>query len=135
MATKKSKRRRVYYAHAMCLYGELDEWRELKHIRRELSLISIVNPAKYDGHPLKRKDTVGFCLRLVEGCDVVVFTRLLGKIAAGVGKEVNHALKLGKPVFELSNGRLISRARKVTFVSRRATINLYRKYRQRWSLD
>jgi hypothetical protein len=65
---------------------------------------------------------------------VVVFTRLMGKITAGVGKEVNHALKLGKPVFELSNGKLIPRSRKAVYVSRRATINLYKKYRRRWSL-
>ena len=134
MPTKEQKRRSVYYAHAMCTYGELDEWRELKHIRRELSRISIDNPAKYDGHPLKQTDTVGFCLRLVEGCDAVVFTRLMGEITAGVGKEVNHARKIGKPVFELSDGKLIRRARKVTYISRRATVNLYKKYRRRWSL-
>lgn len=134
MADKRLKRRRVYYAHAMCTYGELDEWRELRHIRRELSRISVVNPASYDGHPLKQTDTVGFCLKLVEHCDVIVFARLMGKITAGVGKEVNHALKIGKPVFELANGKLVRRTRKVAYISRTATISLYRKYRRRWSL-
>jgi hypothetical protein len=134
MPSKQQRRRKVYYAHAMCTYGEMDEWRELKHIRRELSRILIVNPAEYDGHPLKQTDTVGFCLGLVEGCDVVVFTRLMGKITAGVGKEVNYALKIGKPVFELANGKLIPRARKVVYITRRATINLYQKYRRRWSM-
>lgn len=135
MSQKGSKRRRVYYAHAMCTYGELDGWRELRHIRRVLSRISIVNPAKYDGHPEKQTDTVGFCLKLVEGCDIVIFSRLMGKVTAGVGKEVNHALKIGKPVFELANGKLTRRARKVAFISRSATISLYRKYRRRWLLE
>lgn len=135
MPTKERKRRKVYYAHAMCTYGEMDEWREVKHIRRELSRISIVNPASYDGHPLKLTDTVGFCLKLVEGCDLVVFARLMGKITAGVGKEVNHALKIGKPVFELTNGKLVARSRKVAYVSRSATISLYKKYRRQWSLE
>lgn len=134
MPTKQLKRRKVYYAHAMCTYGEVDEWRELRHIRRELSRISVVNPASYDGHPLKQADTVGFCLKLVEGCDVIVFTRLMGKITAGVGKEVNHALKIGKPVFELTNGKLVCRHRKVAYISRSATVKLYKKYRRRWSL-
>ena len=35
--------------------------------------------ARYDGHPDKQTDTVGFCLKLIDKCDVVVFSRLLGK--------------------------------------------------------
>lgn len=45
---------------------------------------------------------MGLCLRLVEECDIVVFSRLLGKITAGVGKEVNHAMKNGKAVYEIT---------------------------------
>jgi hypothetical protein len=129
-AKKPPKQKAVYYAHAMCIYGELDERRELIHIRRQLPRTKIVNPASYSGHPLKLADTMGFCLKLVEKSDIVVFSRLLGKITAGVGKEVNHALKIGKPVFELTQGKLVARVRKVTYVSRSATINLYNKYRQ-----
>jgi len=64
----------------MCTYGKLDELAALKHIGTRYRRARIVNPAEYDDHPDKRKDTVGFCLRLIEGCDVIVFSRLLDKI-------------------------------------------------------
>lgn len=121
--------KRIYYAHAMCLYGEVDEQRHLAQIRRRFRRSEIVNPADYGDDPLKRKDVIGFCLRLVEGCDVIVFGRLLGKITAGVGKEVNHALEVGKTVFELSKGEFLHRTRRVKYISRRDTVSLYRKYR------
>jgi anaerobic glycerol-3-phosphate dehydrogenase len=77
----------LYYAHAMCTYGTIAEEFELKQIRTGFRRVRIVNPASFDGHPEKRKDTVGFCLRLVEKCDAVVFSRLMGKVTAGVGKK------------------------------------------------
>jgi hypothetical protein len=117
MAGKSSKRQRVYYAHARCTYGEPDEGHDLQRIRTELPRISIVNPAKYEGDPLKQADTMGFCFNLIEGCDMVVFTRLMGKITSGVGKEINHALGLGKPVFELSEDLLSPCTRKVAYIS------------------
>jgi hypothetical protein len=131
MAGKSSKRQRVYYAHARCTYGDPDEGHDLQRIRTELPRISIVNPAKYEGDPLKQADTMGFCFNLIEGCDMVVFTRLMGKITSGVGKEINHALGLGKPVFELSEDLLSPCTRKVAYISINATISLYGKYRRR----
>ena len=131
MATKQSKRRRVYFAHAMCTYGKPDEHRDLRRIRCELPRISIVNPARYEGHPSKLADTMGFCLKLVEGSDMVVFTRLMGEITSGVGKEVNYAMRIGRPVFELQSARLVRRTRPLKYISRRATIRLYNEYRWR----
>jgi len=119
----------VYYAHALCLYGSPEEFQELRTIRGSLRKHRVVNPAEYENHPEKRRDTIGFCLRLVEGSDIVVFSRLLDKVTAGVGKEVNHALKVGKPVFELKMGKLVRHTRSVKYISRAATINLYRKWR------
>ena len=113
----------------MCLYGRLDERQELGIIRRSFRGALIVNPADYDGHPDKLADTVGFCLTLIDDCGVVVFSRCLGKITAGVGKEVNHALKTGKKVFELAAGKLVPCNQRVKYISRVATRSLYRKYR------
>ncbi len=126
----------VYYAHAMWLYGHRAEHEELCVIRRGFRRGKIVNPADYSGHPEKLADTVDFCLRLVEDSDAVVFSRLLGKVTAGVGKEVNHALRLGKPVFELVARKLVRRTRQVKYITRRATVALYRKWRYRngWRL-
>ena len=119
----------VYYAHAMCMYGEPEEYQDLATIRRRLRGGRIVNPADYSGHPEKLRDGVKFCLRIVEKCQVVVFSRLLDKVTAGVGKEVNHALKIGVPVFELVSGKLVSHTRPVKYISRAATRRLYRTWR------
>jgi len=121
--------RNIYYAHAMCMYGEPEEYQEIALIRRRLRGSRIVNPASYSGLPEKLRDGVKFCLRIVETCQVVVFSRLLGEVTAGVGKEVNHALKIGVPVFELKAGKLVSRTRPVEYMSRAATKRLYRKWR------
>lgn len=122
-------RKSVYYAHAMCMYRRRAEGHELAAIRRRFARAKIVNPALYDRHPEKLLDTIQFCLRLIDKCDVVVFSRILGKVTAGVGLEVNHALDQRKPVFEIVGGRFISRSRKVRFISRTATIRLYEKWR------
>jgi hypothetical protein len=119
----------VYCAHALCLYGSPEEFQDLRTIRGRLRKHRVVNPAQYENHPEKRRDTIGFCLRLVEDSDVVVFSRLLDRVTAGVGKEVNHALRIGKPVFELMTGKLVRRTQRVKYISRAATINLYRKWR------
>lgn len=120
---------RVYYAHAICIYGRPDERKELSCIRKKIRRAKVINPARYAGHPEKQLDTVGFCLKLVDNCDVVVFSRLLGQITAGVGKEVNHALKTGKAVFELNGSEMKPVSRRVKYVSRAATRRLYREYR------
>jgi hypothetical protein len=131
---KTTKKQTVYYAHAMCLYGRRDERLQLAHIRKEFRPCTVVNPANFDGHPDKVNDTVGFCLKLIDESDVVVFARLLGKVTAGVGKEVNYALKTGKLVFELQSDRIVRRFRRVNYISRRATISLYEKYRDQFFL-
>lgn len=128
----KKPRKRVYYAHAMCMYGRKEEREELRAIRTAHPRATVVNPGKYQNHPEKLADTMGFCLKLVAESDTVVFSRLLGKITAGVGKEVNHALRLGKPVYEVLKGKLVRRSRSVRYVSRSSTIRLYRAWRERY---
>ena len=119
----------VYYAHAMCTYGTVTEKLELQQIRCAFRGARIINPAKYDSHPEKLADTVGFCFRLVEKSNAVVFSRLMGKVTSGVGKEVNHALRLGRPVYELQSGlpRLIKSP--VKYLSRAGTRVLYKRWR------
>jgi hypothetical protein len=120
----------VYYAHALCVYGSNSEAAELKAIRSRFKKHKIVNPANYENHPEKQKETVNFCLRLIEKCDIVVFSCLLEKITAGVGKEINHALKLGLAVYELKPTGFSRRHRPVKYLSRARTIHLYGKWRQ-----
>jgi hypothetical protein len=54
------RKKTLYYAHAMCLYGHYHEDAELELIRVGFPGHRIVNPARYDGHPAKRRDTLGF---------------------------------------------------------------------------
>ena len=122
---------KIYYAHAMCIYGTDDEQEELGHIRNNFPDHSIVDPGSYSAHPEKRRDSMNYCKRLVSGCDMLVFTRLLGKITAGVGIEINHALAESKAVFELKNGKVKQVEKPVKFISREDTISLYGKYRMK----
>ncbi len=122
-------RKKVYYAHPICTYGWPSERRELTAIRRAFPGSRIVNPAAYRNHPAKRRDGMRFCLGLVARADVVVFSRLLAKVTSGVGKEVNHALQLGKRVFGLATGSVVRRGRRVAYLTRRATLALYEQWR------
>jgi len=131
-------KQRLYYAHAMCTYGWAAERPELVITRRKFRRARIVNPAAYRDHPDKRRDQIGFCLRLVAASHSVVFSRIMGKVTAGVGKEVNHALRLGKPVYEIVAAKVVRRKRRVSYISPRASRTLYEKwrlqqYRQTWA--
>ena len=60
-------KRKTYYAHYICIYRHLVESQEVAAIRERFKG-SVVNPAKYDYDPEKRRDTIGFCLRLIVRC-------------------------------------------------------------------
>ncbi len=122
---------KIYYAHAMCIYGTNDEEEEIQQIRQNFPGHSIVDPGTYTSNPEKRRDTMEYCKKLVSGCDKLVFTRLLGKITAGVGIEINHALVSGKIVYELKNNKTKQIKKPVKYISREDTISLYGKYRMK----
>ncbi|MFZ0770488.1 MAG: hypothetical protein WCA49_05675 [Candidatus Sulfotelmatobacter sp.] len=118
----------IYYAHALCVYGTPCERAELKAIRGKFKKYRIINPSRYGNDPEKLRDRIGFCLRLVEKCDIVVFSCLLGKVTAGVGKEVNHALKIGTAVYELQPKSVVRRRQKVKHLSIKGSILQYRRW-------
>jgi hypothetical protein len=59
---------------------------------------------------------------------VVVFRRFFGKVTAGVGKEVNHALRLGKRVYEVRNGCFKVVKSRLSYLSRANTNRLYNRF-------
>lgn len=122
---------KIYYAHAMCIYGTDDEMEEINHIKSIFPDHEIVNPGTYANNPEKRRDGMNYCKTLVSGCDILVFSRLYGKITAGVGIEINHALDENKKVFELKNGKVKQVKKPVRYISREGTIALYGKYRMK----
>jgi hypothetical protein len=122
----------LYYAHAKCMYGRAPEAEELKHIKREFRNAAIINPAAYEDHPDKQKDLKNFCKRLVSQCRLLVFSRILEKITCGVGLEINHALRLGIPVYELRDGAFLPVEKPVRYLSRQQTRDIYRLWKQRF---
>jgi len=119
---------RVYYAHAICLYSTEREKKELELIREKFKDAEIINPVNYQNH------SMDFYLRLVDKCHIVVFSCLLGKVTAGVGKEVNYALKKGKDVYMLNGVSLIPIKSPVKYISRQSTRELYREWLLRYKL-
>jgi len=120
---------KIYYAHAICTYGSEQEEMERKCIKKEFSNCVVVDPSLYENDARKRRDGMQFCKGLISSSDVLVFTRLLGKITSGVGIEINHALGENKPVFELNNGKMHRVKSPVKYISRENTIKLYNKWR------
>lgn len=113
----------------MCVYGTDDEKRELEHIRTHFQEAEIIDPGTYDDHPEKAKDSMAFCYKLLDGCQVMIFTRCLGKVTAGVGQEIIYALQKGITVYELDcNGKLIRIKKRVEFIGRMESRLLYRDY-------
>ena len=100
MSKKLITRPTVYYAHAKHIYHTAEEKKQLEHIKRKFPDHIILNPRDHQDYP--QDDVMGYYKKLVGSCDRVVFSRLAGKITAGVGVEVNHALSLGMQVHELT---------------------------------
>lgn len=117
---------RVYYAHAICLYDTKRERKEVRLIRERFKDAKIINPCDYQNN-----SSMDFYLRLVDTCQIVVFSCILGKITSGVGKEVNYALNKGKEVYLLYNEkRFFPMKFPVNYISRKCTIELYQKWYQ-----
>lgn len=54
------KPKRVYFAHAVCVYGSEEEKTQLAQIRKRLRPDIVFNPAEYQNHPEKRIDSMSF---------------------------------------------------------------------------
>lgn len=120
----------VYYAHSMHLYNTFQEKRDLELLH---SLgFEVLNPnsdknqkgyEQYKNHKSGRFliDPMGYFTDLVDKCDVTAFRSHVDlKIPSGVMYEVDHAIKIGKPVFELPT---LTKSRKLTLEETREYLN------------
>ena len=115
----------------MATYHSPTEDRELEAIQKAFPDHEIVNPRSYDENKEKATRQMEYCKDLVTTCDKLVFTRMFGHVTSGVGIEIEHALSLGKPVFELVNGK-VKQVRKVPkYLTREETNDLSRQWRKR----
>lgn len=115
----------VYYAHAMPLYGTPAERAELEIIRRHFPESEIVDPGTIQSNVEKRVGGMTYCLGLVDSCAALAYSAFHGQVTAGVGKEVNHALRRGKPVFQVLNRSVRQRVKPVKHLSVQETLALY----------
>ena len=98
---------RVFYSHAMKLYGTPAERREISIIHGRFVGAEIVDPGARPSAAEAGRGTE-YYLRMVDSCDCLVFSRYFGYITEGVRPEVEHALSKGMPVYELREGRFIT---------------------------
>ncbi len=100
----------IYYAHAMSLYGTLQEARDVETLT--LLGFEVYNPNCEEGSTVaKTKGMAGF-KELVDNCGGLAFRALPdGRIPAGIADEVKWTREAFKPVIELPssmNSRMIS---------------------------
>jgi len=116
---------RLYYAHAICIYGTAVEAKEVDALGRCFPSCVIVNTGLLQAGADKNGDKMQYFFHLIDDCDVLVFSRLLDKVTAGVGLEANHAIDKRIPVYELANERLTRVVRPMSFLSKEETLNQY----------
>lgn len=131
---------RVFYSHSMMVYGTDDEQVEKKLIRNEFSDFGIVSPKFYEGDDEKMKDDLDilfegndgknveemeFYKMIVSSCQMLVYSKWKNEIPSGVAIEVNHAIDIDIPVFELVGGEFLPQKFRVDGLSYEETVKLY----------
>lgn len=92
---------KVYYARPISLYNTKQEERDLAMMDAIGDWV-IVNPNKEELQERYKTEGMDVFLSAITDCDGLVFRAFQdGKISAGVKKEIDKAVELGKFVFEL----------------------------------
>jgi hypothetical protein len=124
---------RIYYAHALITYRTQTEKAERKQITARFPKCEIIDPGEYEGNIEKTLGGMEYCFQWIRSCDALIFSRLKTKITAGVGREINYALRNGVKVYELHDKRVKSIRKPVTYLSRKRTRRLYSSWRlEQW---
>jgi len=116
---------RIYHAHAKCTYGTPTEEREQAIIRKTFPQHEIVDPGLEEDNEEKLFGGMDYCLKLVKSCDALAFSRINGEVTSGVGKEVEYALSLGTPVYELAGDSMSQVLAPPKYLSIEETVTLY----------
>jgi hypothetical protein len=113
---------KVFYSHSANIYGTYDEQVEKQRINNMFSDFGIVSPKFYQGNHEEMMDEMDklysdndgnkideneFYKMIVSSCQMLVFSKWKGEIPSGVAIEVNHAIDIGIPVFELDGDEFI----------------------------
>jgi hypothetical protein len=119
----------IFYSHPICRYGTAHERNAIRHIRERFPTAEIINPSDIEFcHDENIDQRMRRCLQISARADVLIYERLLTRITAGVAKEVNQALAMRKPVYELlDDGRMFMCTKPVLGLSVQQTRALYRQ--------
>jgi hypothetical protein len=132
---------RVFYSHSMMIYGSDDEKSDKELIRLAFSEFGIVSPKFYEGKDkkmqgdmnsiveMKRGENVEemeFYKKVVSSCQMLVYSKWNKEIPSGVAIEVNHAIDIGIPVFELVGNEFKPQKFHVNGLDYQQTVKLYR---------
>lgn len=137
---KETDKGRIFYSHSMMIYGSDKEQDEKNIIRNAFSDYGIVSPKFYDGtnermqadinrlsfgNNGKNVEEMEFYKMIVGSCQMLVYSKWQNEIPSGVAIEVNHAIDIGIPVFELVDDELIVQKGHVQGLSYVQTAKLY----------
>jgi len=115
---------KAYYAHAIPLYGTKIEKTEKIQIIKNLPEAEIIDPGTFQSNSQKKREGMNYCFKLIKKCNVLIFSKFKGNVTAGVGKEVEYALKEKLDVFELNGSKLHRITKPVKYLSILETIRL-----------
>ena len=103
---KEQHMKKIYYAHNMLQYGSNIEAQDIGTL--EILGFEIINPNHPDNEAAyfnRKKEAPGteftVFTDLVKGCEGIAFRSIMGRISAGVGKEIRFAKELGLPIIEM----------------------------------
>jgi hypothetical protein len=131
---------RVFYSHSIRTYETETEGTEKELIRKMFDDFGIVSPKFYDvnhekmmkeinkfykGNHQNRIGIMEFYKTIVSGCQMLVYTKWENEITSGVAIEVNHAIDIGIPVFELVDNKFVPQRVHVDGLSYEETAQKY----------
>ena len=134
---------RVFYSHSMMMYGTQAETIEKELIRQRFNDFTIISPKVYEGNLEKERDAMTkayegnlekkldemeFYKMIVSGCQMLVYSKWKGEVTSGVLLEVNHAIDMGIPVFELVGKEFIPQKGHIEGLSYEETTKRYFEY-------
>lgn len=136
---------RVLYSHSIMTYGTKTERAEKELIRNRFNDFGILSPRFYEeGNHEKRIDKMNefykdnsqnrlkhemeFYKIIVSGCQMLVYSKWNNEITSGVAIEVNHAIDIGIPVFELVGNKFVPQKEHIEGLSYKETALKYEQY-------
>lgn len=103
---------RVYYAHPIDIYNTMQEVRDVELLTNVFCSDIIINPNSRENEVAYQTIGMSHFLEIVDECDLLVFRGYpMGRIPAGVWKEISRAREKNIPVLELPT--LVDRAMSV----------------------